>query len=70
MKLIQASINYLKSPFELFPDFPTSGIIDVTNYNEGLRDRKVRVRARIEVLDKTTLVIKEIPYGTNTKLFN
>lgn len=66
-ELIQGSINYLKGKsFELYPDFPTSGIIDVTNYNEGLRGGKVRVRARIEVLDKTTLVIKEIPYGTNT----
>jgi topoisomerase-4 subunit A len=66
-ELIQASINYLKGrSFELYPDFPTSGIIDVTNYNEGLRGGKVRVRARIEVLDKSTLVIKEIPYGTNT----
>lgn len=66
-ELIQASINYLKGKsFELFPDFPTSGIIDITNYNEGLRGGKVRVRAKIEVLDKTTLVIKEIPYGTNT----
>ena len=66
-ELIQASINYLKGKsFELFPDFPTSGIIDVTNYNEGLRGGKIRVRARIEVLDKTTSVIKEIPYGTNT----
>jgi len=66
-ELIQASINYLKDKsFDLYPDFPTSGIIDVTNYNEGLRGGKVRVRARIEVLDKSTLVIKEIPYGTNT----
>ena len=66
-ELIQASINYLKGrSFELYPDFPTSGIIDITNYNEGLRGGKVRVRARIEVLDKSTLVIKEIPYGTNT----
>jgi topoisomerase-4 subunit A len=66
-ELIQGSINYLKGrSFELYPDFPTSGIIDVTNYNEGLRGGKVRVRARIEVLDKSTLVIKEIPYGTNT----
>ncbi len=66
-ELIQASINYLKGrSFELYPDFPTSGIIDVTNYNEGLRGGKIRVRARIEVLDKSTLVIKEIPYGTNT----
>ena len=66
-ELIQASINYLKGrSFDLYPDFPTSGIIDVTNYNEGLRGGKIRVRARIEVLDKSTLVIKEIPYGTNT----
>lgn len=66
-ELIQASINYLKDKsFDLYPDFPTSGIIDITNYNEGLRGGKVRVRARIEVLDKSTLVIKEIPYGTNT----
>ncbi|MGB5269321.1 MAG: DNA gyrase/topoisomerase IV subunit A, partial [Eudoraea sp.] len=49
-----------------FPDFPTAGIIDVTNYNDGLRGGKVRVRAKISQLDKNTLVINEIPYGTNT----
>ena len=52
--------------FKLFPDFPTAGIIDVTNYNDGLRGGKIRVRARISQQDKNTLVINEIPYGTNT----
>ncbi len=67
IELIDASVKHLKGKsFKLFPDFPTSGIIDVTNYNDGLRGGKIRVRARIEVFDKNTLVIKEIPYGTNT----
>jgi len=67
VELIDASIKHLKGRgFKLFPDFPTSGIIDVTNYNDGLRGGKVRVRAKIEQYEKNTLVIKEIPYGTNT----
>nr|WP_298998654.1 DNA gyrase/topoisomerase IV subunit A [uncultured Allomuricauda sp.] len=66
-ELIDASIKHLKGQrFKLFPDFPTSGIIDVTNYNDGVRGGKIRVRAKISTLDKNTLVIKEIPYGTNT----
>jgi len=66
-ELIDASIKHLRGQrFKLFPDFPTAGIIDVTNYNDGLRGGKVRVRAKIENLDKNTLVIKEIPFGTNT----
>ncbi|MEX0313731.1 MAG: DNA gyrase/topoisomerase IV subunit A [Allomuricauda sp.] len=66
-ELIDASIKHLKGQrFKLFPDFPTAGIIDVTNYNEGLRGGKIRVRAKISTFDKNTLVIKEIPYGTNT----
>ncbi|WP_136465262.1 DNA gyrase/topoisomerase IV subunit A [Flagellimonas onchidii] len=66
-ELIDASIKHLRGQrFKLFPDFPTAGIIDVTNYNDGLRGGKIRVRARISTLDKNTLVIKEIPYGTNT----
>jgi topoisomerase-4 subunit A len=66
-ELIDASIKHLKGQrFTLYPDFPTGGIIDVTNYNEGLRGGKVRVRAKISALDKNTLVINEIPYGTNT----
>ncbi len=50
----------------MFPDFPTAGIIDVSNYNDGLRGGKIRVRAKISQKDKNTLVINEIPYGTNT----
>ncbi|MEO0507626.1 MAG: DNA gyrase/topoisomerase IV subunit A [Bacteroidota bacterium] len=66
-ELIDASIKHLKGQrFKLFPDFPTAGIIDVTNYNEGMRGGKIRVRARISTVDKNTLVIKEIPFGTNT----
>ncbi|MEO0571116.1 MAG: DNA gyrase/topoisomerase IV subunit A [Bacteroidota bacterium] len=66
-ELIDASIKHLKGQrFKLFPDFPTAGIIDVTNYNDGLRGGKIRVRAKVESLNKNTLVIKEIPFGTNT----
>ncbi|MCL6266050.1 DNA gyrase/topoisomerase IV subunit A [Flagellimonas myxillae] len=66
-ELIDASIKHLRGQrFKIFPDFPTAGIIDVTNYNEGMRGGKVRVRAKISTLDKNTLVINEIPYGTNT----
>ncbi|SEA22692.1 DNA gyrase/topoisomerase IV subunit A [Psychroflexus halocasei] len=66
-ELIDASIKHLKGKrFKIFPDFPTAGIIDVTNYNDGLRGGKVRVRAKISARDKNTLVISEIPYGTNT----
>ncbi|UII75945.1 DNA gyrase/topoisomerase IV subunit A [Flagellimonas sp. HMM57] len=66
-ELIEASIKHLKGQrFQLFPDFPTAGIIDVTNYNEGMRGGKIRVRAKISTFDKNTLVINEIPYGTNT----
>ena len=66
-ELISASIKHLKGQrFTIYPDFPTSGIIDITNYNDGMRGGKIRVRARISQLDKTTLVINEIPHGTNT----
>ena len=66
-EIIDGSIKHLKGQrFKLFPDFPTAGIIDVTNYNDGLRGGKVRVRAKISQLDKNTLVINEIPHGTNT----
>ena len=67
IELIDASIKHLKGQrFTLYPDFPTAGIIDITNYNDGLRGGKIRVRAKISQLDKNTLVINEIPYGTNT----
>src|SRR5210317_2370944 len=66
-ELIDASIAYLKEEeFELYPDFPTGGLIDVENYNNGLRGGRIRVRAKIDILDKGTLVVKEIPFGTNT----
>lgn len=66
-ELIDASIKHLQGKkFDLFPDFVTAGIADVTNYNDGLRGGKVRVRAKISQLDKNTLVITEIPFSTNT----
>ncbi len=66
-ELIDASIKILKGkPFQLFPDFQTAGIADVSNYNDGLRGGRVRVRARISQLDKSTLVITQIPFSTNT----
>ncbi|MEZ4855976.1 MAG: DNA gyrase/topoisomerase IV subunit A [Gelidibacter sp.] len=67
IELIEASIKHLKGKkFTLFPDFPTGGIIDVTDYKDGLRGGKIRVRAKISQLDKSTLIINEIPYGANT----
>lgn len=66
-ELIDAAIKYLKGKkFELYPDFQTGGMIDVSNYNDGKRGGKVRVRAIIEELDKKTLVIRSVPYGVNT----
>ncbi|GAB2769282.1 DNA gyrase/topoisomerase IV subunit A [Salinimicrobium soli] len=66
-ELIDASIKHLKGKkFQLYPDFVTGGIADITNYNDGMRGGRVRVRAKISQLDKNTLVIKEIPFGTNT----
>ena len=66
-ELIDASVAYLNNKsFTLYPDFPTGGHIDVENYNDGLRGGRIRVRAKIDILDKGTLVVKEIPFGTNT----
>lgn len=66
-ELIDASISILQEKeFELFPDFPTGGFADCSKYNDGLRGGKVRVRARIEKLDKKTLVVREIPFGKTT----
>ncbi|MDX2195092.1 MAG: DNA gyrase/topoisomerase IV subunit A [Cytophagales bacterium] len=66
-ELIQASISYLKNEtFELYPDFSTGGYVEVSNYKDGQRGGKVRVRAKIEELDKKTLVIKEIPFSVTT----
>ena len=67
IELIDASINHLKGKrFTILPDFPTAGIADFSGYNDGMRGGRVRVRAKISQLDKFTLVITEIPYGTNT----
>ncbi len=66
-ELIDASVKYLKGrSFKIVPDFLTGGIADFSNYNDGKRGGKVRVRAKISQLDKKTLVITEIPYGTTT----
>lgn len=66
-ELIEASIKYLKGrKFELYPDFNTGGMIDVSNYNDGHRGGRVRVRAHIEEVDKKTLAIKDVPYGVTT----
>lgn len=63
-ELCDASIKYLKGRrFELMPDFLTGGMVDVTNYNEGKRGGKIRVRAAIEEMDKKTLAIRSVPYG-------
>ncbi|WP_418509995.1 DNA gyrase/topoisomerase IV subunit A [Corallibacter sp.] len=67
IELIDASVKHLKGKrFTIYPDFPTAGIADFTDYKDGLRGGKVRVRAKISQLDKNTLVITEIPYSTNT----
>ena len=67
-ELIEAAIKYLKGKkFELYPDFLTGGMIDVSNYNDGARGGKVRVRARIEEVDKKTLAIKDVPFGITTQ---
>ncbi|WP_343705809.1 DNA gyrase/topoisomerase IV subunit A [Flavobacterium sp.] len=66
-ELIDASIKILKGKsFTLYPDFATAGVADVSNYNDGMRGGRVRVRAKISQLDKNTLVITQIPFSTNT----
>ncbi len=66
-ELCEASINHLEGKrFRLLPDFPTGGFADVSEYNKGERGGKVKVRAKIEVVDKKTLAIREIPFGTTT----
>ncbi|PID93171.1 MAG: DNA topoisomerase IV [Bacteroidetes bacterium] len=66
-ELIDASISYLKGkPFELYPDFPTGGLAEVSKYNDGLRGGSIRVRARIQKMDNKTLVIKDLPFGKTT----
>jgi topoisomerase-4 subunit A len=63
-EVIEAAIKYLKGrKFELYPDFQTGGMVDVSNYNEGKRGGKVKVRCIIEELDKKSLIIRDVPYG-------
>ncbi|MCO5248041.1 MAG: DNA gyrase/topoisomerase IV subunit A [Chitinophagales bacterium] len=67
IELIDASIAYLKKkPFTLYPDFLTGGMVDCRNYNDGKRGGKIRVRAKIEIKDRKTLAITEIPYSATT----
>ena len=66
-ELIDASIKYLKKEdFILYPDFLTGGLVDVREYNDGKRGGKIRVRAKVDTIDKKSLRISEIPFGTTT----
>jgi len=66
-ELIKASIDVLKGKNpKIYPDFPTGGIGDFSEYEQGFRGGKIKVRAKIEIEDKKTLLIKEIPFGTTT----
>ncbi len=67
IELIDQSINHLRGKkIEIYPDFLHGGMADFTNYNDGLRGGKVRVRAKIKKVDNKTLVVTEIPFGTTT----
>ena len=67
IELIDGSIKCLKGrKFQLYPDFPTSGVVDVTNYNDGKRGGRIKVRAKINQLNKNTLIITQIPYTTTS----
>src|SRR5512136_1355564 len=66
-ELIDATIDYLQGKeFVLYPDFPTGGLIDISKYNDGQRGGIVKVRAKIEKVDKKALIITEIPFGKTT----
>lgn len=66
-ELIKASIDVLKGKNpKIYPDFPTGGIADFSEYDQGYRGGKIKVRARVEIVDKKTIVIKDIPFGTTT----
>jgi topoisomerase-4 subunit A len=66
-ELIDASIDYLQgNDFVIYPDFPTGGLVDVSKYNDGQRGGAIKVRAKIEKVDKKELIITEIPYGKTT----
>jgi topoisomerase-4 subunit A len=66
-ELIDATIDYLQgNEFVIYPDFPTGGLVDVSKYNDGQRGGVIKVRAKIEKIDKKELVITEIPFGKTT----
>ncbi len=67
IELVQASVKVLEGKkFKLYPDFQTGGLIDISDYQSGMRGGRVRVRVRIEKIDKSNLVIREVPYGVTT----
>ena len=67
IELIKASIKILEGKsFKIYPDFLTGGFIDVSDYNKGKRGGKVKVRSKIEQVDKNTLAVRELPYGVTT----
>lgn len=71
IELIDASVSYLRGrSFKLYPDFPNGGMADFSNYNDGLRGGKIRLRAKIKKEDNKTLVVTEVPYGTTTSLID
>ncbi|HOK21772.1 MAG TPA: DNA gyrase subunit A, partial [Bacteroidales bacterium] len=66
-EVLDACISYLKGEsFTLYPDFPSGGLIDVTNYNDGQKKGQIISRAKLEILDNKSIVIREIPYGVTT----
>lgn len=66
-EIIDAAVSYLHGePFQLYPDFPTGGYIDVSNYRDGERGGSVRVRTKIEKRDNKTLLVRDLPYGKTT----
>jgi topoisomerase-4 subunit A len=66
-ELIDASVKYLRGKkFELYPDYLTGGMIDVSLYNDGRRGGRIRCRAHIEEIDKKNIVIRDVPYGVTT----
>ena len=68
-ELLDASVKILQGkPYEIYPDFPTGGFADCSKYNQGKRGGTVKVRARIDKLDKNTIAITEIPYGKTTHI--
>lgn len=66
-EIIDAAIAYLKGEdFELYPDFQTGGLMDVSRYNDGERGGRLRIRSKISKLDNKTLIISDVPYGVTT----